>query len=130
MKSASPFAKFRSDVKTFSQNTLQQCSRSLIFFKIVILITFTDIHIKTSVLESLFNKVTRLMVCNFIKKRLLHKCFSVNITKCLRMAFFMEDLRWPLLKMVEKFLRISQLEKYLCRRIHKGERFVKMLCSK
>ena len=53
---------------------------------------FSDIHKKISVLESLFNKVTGLM------------CFAVNITKCLRKAFFMECLWWLLLKMVEEFL--------------------------
>ena len=38
----------------------------------------------------------------------------------------------PLVAAAEKkeFLRTSQLEKYLYRRIHKGERFVKMLYSK
>ena len=32
-------------------------------------------------LESLFNKVTGLKACNFIKKRLQHMCFPVNIAK-------------------------------------------------
>ena len=39
--------------------------------------TFTGKHL--FVLESLFNKV-----CNFIKKRLKHKCFPLNIAKFLR----------------------------------------------
>ena len=39
---------------------------------------------KTLVLESLFNKVTGLQTCNFIKKRLQHRCFPVNIAKFLR----------------------------------------------
>ena len=30
--------------------------------------------------------------CNFSKKRLRHKCFSVNITKKLRATFFIELL--------------------------------------
>ena len=38
----------------------------------------------TTVLESLFNKVKGLQACNFIKKRLQHRCFSVNIAKFLR----------------------------------------------
>ena len=41
------------------------------------------------VLESAFNKVAALQVCNFIKKRLQHLCFLVNI------AYF---LRTPVLK--------------------------------
>ena len=46
-------------------------------------------------LESLFNKVAGLKACNFIKKRLKHSCFPVNIEKILRTAFFKEHLRWP-----------------------------------
>ena len=38
-------------------------------------------------LDSLFNKVSGLKACNFIKKRLQRKCFSVNIAKFLRTAF-------------------------------------------
>ena len=39
---------------------------------------------KTLVLESLFHKVAALQACNFIKKRLQHNCFAVNIGKFLR----------------------------------------------
>ena len=42
---------------------------------------------KTSVLESLFNKVVGLTVCNFIKKKLQHRCFPVNIAKFFRTGF-------------------------------------------
>ena len=35
-------------------------------------------------LESLFNKVAILKANDFIKKRLKHKCFPVNIAKFLR----------------------------------------------
>ena len=125
-----PFAKFQSDlenilIKHFPTmqpfaNVLQNRSS----YK------FHDTCKRISVLESLFDKVTCLMAFNFIKNRPSQRCFPVNITKCLRIAFFMVHLWWLLLKMVEQFLRISQLEKYLYRRIHKGERFVKMLCSK
>ena len=38
--------------------------------------------------ESLFNRVVVLKTCNFIKKRLQHNCFPVNIAKFLRTAFF------------------------------------------
>ena len=40
---------------------------------------------KTPVLKSLFNKVAE--ACNFIKKRLQHRCFPVNIAKYLRTTF-------------------------------------------
>ena len=40
---------------------------------------FPNIHRKTPVLESLFQKVADLQDCNFIKKRLLHRYFSVMV---------------------------------------------------
>ena len=46
-----------------------------------------NIHIKISVLESLFNKVAELQTCNFIKKWFQHRCFPVNIAKFLGTAF-------------------------------------------
>ena len=39
-------------------------------------------------LESLFNTVACLKACNYIKKRLQHRGFPVNIGKLLRTAFF------------------------------------------
>ena len=39
-----------------------------------------------------------LQACNFIKKRLQHKCFSVNIVNFLTAAFSIEHLWWLLLK--------------------------------
>ena len=39
-------------------------------------------------LESLFNKVAGAQACNYIKKRLQHRPFPVNIAKFLRTAFF------------------------------------------
>ena len=43
-------------------------------------------------LESLFtpcfHKVTGLMACNFIKKRSQHRCFPVNVLKCLKKTFY------------------------------------------
>ena len=47
---------------------------------------FGKIHRKTPVLESLFNKVAE--VCNFLKKRLKRRCFTVTIAKVLRTTFF------------------------------------------
>ena len=35
-------------------------------------------------MKSLFNKVASLQACNFIKKRLQHRCFLVNFAKILR----------------------------------------------
>ena len=47
-------------------------------------IKFRKIYREAPVLESLFNKVAELEACTFIKKRLQHWCFSVNIAKLLR----------------------------------------------
>ena len=66
------------------------------FFEIGVLknfATFTGKH----ALESLLNKVASLKPCNFIKKRLQHRCFPVNIAKFLRTTFFTEHLRRLLL---------------------------------
>ena len=41
----------------------------------------------------------RLKVCNFIKRRLQHRCFLVKFAKFLRTPFFTEHLRWLLLKL-------------------------------
>ena len=43
-------------------------------------------------LESPFNKVTGLKACNFIKKRLQHMRFLVNIAKFLRTALLWNTL--------------------------------------
>ena len=48
-------------------------------------------------LESLFNKVAGLMVCNFIKKETPLQFFPENIAKILRTSFCMEHLGWLLL---------------------------------
>ena len=42
---------------------------------------------KTPVLEPLFSKVASLEASNFIKNRLQHRCFPVNITKFLRKCY-------------------------------------------
>ena len=53
---------------------------------------FRNIHRKTSVLESLFNKVTGLQACNFTKKRLQHRRFPVNIAN-FKNTYFEKHLR-------------------------------------
>ena len=49
------------------------------FIKKAVLQNLFNIQRKTPVLESLFNKVAGLQPCNFIKNRLQHRCFFVNI---------------------------------------------------
>ena len=60
-------------------------SRLQLFFKISVLKNL--FHFKTSMVEFLFNKVAALKACNFIKKKLQHKCFLVNIAKFLRTPY-------------------------------------------
>ena len=52
------------------------CSSNKIFLKSS---TLRNIHRKTSVLESFFDKVTGLQACNCTKKRLQHSHFPGNI---------------------------------------------------
>ena len=63
---------------------------------------YHKIHKKTPVLEFLFDKVAGLKAYNFNKKRLLHRCFPVNIAKFLRTALFIEHLWWLLLYLFNK----------------------------
>ena len=52
---------------------------------------------KTYIGVSLFNKVAGFQACTFIKKRLYHRCFLVNITKFLRMPTWKNICEWLLL---------------------------------
>ena len=65
---------------------------------------FVDIHKKVTVLESLSNKVTGLIACNFIKKEALKNVCCCEYDKIL----FLEHLLWLLLRLIEVFLRISK----------------------
>ena len=59
---------------------------------------------KTPVLDCLFNKAAALQVCNFIKKKLQHRCFPVIIAKflripilkniCERLLLFIQKICW------------------------------------
>ena len=48
---------------------------------------------ETPVLESLFNNAADLQVCDFIKKRLQHRCFPVIIAKFFKNTYFEEHLQ-------------------------------------
>ena len=61
------------------------------------------------VLESLFYKVAGLIARNFIKGRLQHRCFPLNIAKFLRAAFLTEHHRWLL-------ARTDNFERFICNR--------------
>ena len=76
---------------------------------------FRNNHTKTLVLESLFNKVAELKGCSFIKQRLQHRYFHVNIAKFLRTAFFIKHLRWLLLNKVKTNLKSTWFNRDLNR---------------
>ena len=66
------------DIQTYSFTGVEAAIRNAIknmFLK------FRNTLSKISVLESLFNKVAELQVCNFIKKWLQHTLYPVNIAK-------------------------------------------------
>ena len=65
---------------------------------------FRNIHTKTSVLESLFNKVAYLRACSFTKKRLQGRCFPANIVKFLRTSILKNICERLLLEIMEKFI--------------------------
>ena len=65
-------------------------------FKIGVLKNLANFTRKTYALESLFNKAAGLKACDFIKKWLRHKCFSVNFLKFLKAPFLIEHFRWLL----------------------------------
>ena len=50
-------------------------------------------------LESLLKKVAGLNVCNFIKKRLWHRCFPVKFATFQRISSFTEHLWWLLVNL-------------------------------
>ena len=68
-----------------------------LFFKIGVIKNFA-IFTGKHVLKSLFNKLRacNCQACNFIKKRIKRRCFSVNLAKFFRAAFFVEHLWWLL----------------------------------
>ena len=47
-------------------------------------------------------KAERSRIATLLKKRLQHRCFLVNIAKFLRTPFFIEHLRWLLLKYISR----------------------------
>ena len=65
-----------SNKQSFLEAAVRRCSSIWMFLKI-------SQHRKTPVSESLFNTVTGLQACNFIKKRLHHWYFPMNSAKSL-----------------------------------------------
>ena len=55
--------------------------------------------------------------CNFIKKKLLHRCFSVNFAKFLRTPFLTEHLWWLLLTFRKQQRHIHSPAQHLTRSV-------------
>ena len=68
--------------------------------------------------ESFFHKVTGLKGCNFIEKRLQHRCFSVKFTKCLRAPIFNNICEQLLLKLSTNKKNFT-LQKHSCQKYMK-----------
>ena len=79
-------------------------SRSQMFFKVGVLKSyaiFTGKHLRWSLFLIKFKSFRP--AWNFIKKKLEHRYFPVNIAKILRTAFFIEHFRWLLLPFTTTF---------------------------
>ena len=76
--------------------TFQNCLQKLMFSDVLqnrSSLKCPNIHRKTPVLDSLFDKVAGLQTSNFIKKWLRHRCFPVNVANFLRTVFSIEHLQ-------------------------------------
>ena len=65
---------------------------------------------KTPVLEPSFNRLAGFKTCKFLKKRLQHRCFPVNIGKFLRTLILMKICEQPLLQFLLLTVNISSQE--------------------
>ena len=114
MKLSNTFVK--SLVIVFSQIlSRSQISRSQMFFKIGVLknfIIFTGKHLWCS-----------LFLSHFIKKRLQHSCFPVNIAKFLRTNFSTEHLRWLLLYIIWQHCKKATFKLIKNKRTRQGKGF-------
>ena len=82
---------------------LHSSSCTQMFFKIDVLKNFAMFVGKHLCWSFFFNNVAGPQGCNFIKKRLRHRCFPVNVAKFLRTRFFTEHLRWLLQDLFSKW---------------------------
>ena len=60
-----------------------------------------------AMLDFLFNKVAGFQACNFIKKRLQQRCFSVKFSKSLRVSFLQDTSGGCLWKYLMKSLFVA-----------------------
>ena len=67
-----------------------------VLYKKGVLLNFAKFTGKHPFQGLFFNKVAGLRPATLLKKRLWHRCFSVNFAKFLRIPFATEHLQWPL----------------------------------
>ena len=80
-----------------SFNDIFRSSRPDVFCKEGVLRNFAKFTVKQMCQSLIFNTVAGLRPATLLKKRLWHRCFSVNFAKFLRTPFLTEHLRWLLL---------------------------------
>ena len=78
-------------------------SRPEVFCKKGVLRKFTEFAGKHLCQSLFFNKFAGLKPVTLLKMRLWHSCFPVNFLKFLRTPFYIEYLRWLLLRVVLSF---------------------------
>ena len=76
----------------YVNTSIKRNNRSQLFLKVGALKNFWKTHTETVLSESLFNEVVSLQTGNFIKKRLQHRRFPLNIAKFLRKTFYRTPL--------------------------------------
>ena len=63
----------------------------------MVLLRISQYSHENTYVGSLFSKVAGLKTCNFIEKRLQHRCLPVNIVKLLRAPILKNICKWLLL---------------------------------
>ena len=92
-------------MKNHPEAVVQRCSVKKVFLEIP-----QNPQENTCSRVSFFNKVGGLRPATLLKKRLWHRCFSVNFVKFLRTHFFIEHLRWLLLTILPSIITDLKLQ--------------------
>ena len=79
---------------SFAHHVRSSCPE--VFCKKDVLENFAKFTVKHLCQSLFFNKVAGLRPATLLKKRLWHRCFTVNFAKFLRTPFFIEHLWWLL----------------------------------
>ena len=82
------FPLLSSDLKNVLRNIFQKCSGLQMFFKEGVIINFLIFTRNICVWVTFFIQLQDWWPATLLKKRAQHRCFPVNIIKCLRKPFF------------------------------------------